>query len=314
MKVSVVLCTYNSGRFINRFLQGIAAQTLQPNEVIVSDDGSSDNTLQIVEKFKNQLNISVFKNQKNLGYAQNFSSALMRASGELIFPADHDDVWLPKKIEFFVESAQQSSASLFFCNSFLVDENLSIKGDYWSSVNLSEFERSAIMNGNGLPLFLRRGVIPGHAMAIRGDFLQRALPVPPHWDHDHWLCIVVSAIGSIHCLDKKLIYYVLHQHQAVGMQQSSGFHRIFKALRRSLGVNQVEYEKIESLRNRLLQNGLKSEKKSMIEGKLEHCRVRAGLRRNIFPRFIQVVKEWSRGGYQRYENGLSSAIKDLLSH
>lgn len=101
LKISVIMATYNGSRFIEKQLHSLLAQTRLPDEVIFRDDVSSDNTVQIIEKFIkiNELeNWKIICNEKNLGYIKNFYKLLDDASGDIIFFSDQDDIWYSDKI------------------------------------------------------------------------------------------------------------------------------------------------------------------------------------------------------------------------
>lgn len=106
MKISIVLTTYNGERFILEQLNSIFKQTIRPDEVLIIDDCSDDNTYTIIEKYieKNNLNNwCLLKNEKNLGWKKNFMKGIEKARGELIFLCDQDDIWELNKIETQVQ-------------------------------------------------------------------------------------------------------------------------------------------------------------------------------------------------------------------
>ena len=96
--ISVCLATYNGERFIQRQLETIIEQLGEDDEIIISDDGSTDDTLRIIEGLHSPL-IHVYINNGEHGYTPNFENALRYAHGEYIFLSDQDDVWLPRKLE-----------------------------------------------------------------------------------------------------------------------------------------------------------------------------------------------------------------------
>ncbi len=102
-KISVVIASYNGEEFLTEQLDSIRNQTLPPDELIICDDRSTDCTVKIAEEYikQNKLENSwkVFVNESNLGYADNFDNAAKKASGELVFFSDQDDVWDLDKIE-----------------------------------------------------------------------------------------------------------------------------------------------------------------------------------------------------------------------
>ena len=103
MKVSVVMALYNGEKYLGEQLQSILEQTVRPDEVVLSDDGSSDGTVGLAREFIARHGLSgswrLSENPKNLGYAENFHRAAGNASGDVLFFADQDDLWLPDKLE-----------------------------------------------------------------------------------------------------------------------------------------------------------------------------------------------------------------------
>ena len=111
MKISVALATFNGEKYIKEQLQSILSQQLPVDEVVISDDGSSDSTPEIIKDFikDNELeNWSFSVNEKNLGYAQNFIHTIKKTTGDIVFLCDQDDIWLPEKTksihDMFLES------------------------------------------------------------------------------------------------------------------------------------------------------------------------------------------------------------------
>ena len=100
-RISVAMATFNGERHLAAQLESIAQQTLAPHELVVSDDGSTDSTLEIVEAFERRapFHVRIERNPTRLGFAANFLTAAERCEGELIAFADQDDVWLSTKLE-----------------------------------------------------------------------------------------------------------------------------------------------------------------------------------------------------------------------
>ncbi len=101
---SVVVCTYNGERYLKEQLDSLLIQTYRPLEIIISDDGSSDSTRQIIEKFRSAHAglVKVLENKAALDLNLNFMNAFKHASGEYIFPCDQDDVWKEDKVEMLI--------------------------------------------------------------------------------------------------------------------------------------------------------------------------------------------------------------------
>ena len=102
MKISVVLTTYNGSKYIVQQLESIKSQSRNPDEVLIFDDGSTDNTIEIINDFLIRNNLKNWKFEKNntrKGWKLNFIDGFNKAIGDIIFPCDQDDVWHTDKIE-----------------------------------------------------------------------------------------------------------------------------------------------------------------------------------------------------------------------
>lgn len=102
MKISIVLSTYNGGAYIIEQLDSILNQTRKADEVLIFDDCSTDNTQQIIEQFISEHNLTTWKfavNHENKGWKRNFMEGIWNTLGDLVFPCDQDDIWMPKKLE-----------------------------------------------------------------------------------------------------------------------------------------------------------------------------------------------------------------------
>ena len=103
MKLSVAIATYNGAEYVEEQLESIRTQSRPVDEVVICDDKSSDNTVEIVESFINKNNLGdswrIEVNPENLGYASNFIGAARKTTGDLIFFCDQDDIWLPDRVK-----------------------------------------------------------------------------------------------------------------------------------------------------------------------------------------------------------------------
>ena len=101
MKISIAMTTYNGSRFLEQQLKSLLRQTKKADEIIIVDDGSSDDTVAIIKKYLNVSNtrIKLYINEVNLGVFKNFEKAISLCKGDIIFCCDQDDVWQFDKIE-----------------------------------------------------------------------------------------------------------------------------------------------------------------------------------------------------------------------
>ena len=118
--ISIALATYNGGRFLREQLDSIYAQTWRPIDVVACDDRSSDDTVAILEEYRQRHGLRYEVNERNLGFVRNFEKVMALCRGEFIALADQDDVWLPEKLERLM--AGIGDASLVYSDAFLIDD------------------------------------------------------------------------------------------------------------------------------------------------------------------------------------------------
>src|SRR5947209_10455427 len=124
--ISVALCTYNGEKFLPEQLDSITAQTVFPNELVVSDDGSSDRTLSILHDFASSapFAVRILQTQSNLGSTKNFEYAIAHCTGAIVALSDQDDVWQPEKLEKLHEAlTANSDAGFVVSDSELIDQD-----------------------------------------------------------------------------------------------------------------------------------------------------------------------------------------------
>lgn len=115
-QISVAIATYNGGKYLREQLESICSQTVLPYELVVSDDGSRDDTLLIVNDYKSRLRIKVINDGLNKGINKNFETAIRACTGDFIMICDQDDIWLPPKIEthyYYMQQMLQKYGSAF---------------------------------------------------------------------------------------------------------------------------------------------------------------------------------------------------------
>lgn len=111
MKISVVMTTYNGEKYVEEQLDSICMQTRKADEVLIFDDQSSDQTVQLIQSYidYNELNDwKVIVNASNKGWKKNFFEGIQEASGDIIFLCDQDDVWVSDKIEKMVQVLEEN--------------------------------------------------------------------------------------------------------------------------------------------------------------------------------------------------------------
>ncbi|MFA9189974.1 glycosyltransferase family 2 protein [Flavobacterium sp. FZUC8N2.13] len=225
MKLSVALCTYNGSRFLEKQLNSILEQTIAVDEIIICDDNSSDETIKIINSYKNNYPelISLFQNSQNLGTIKNFERAISLTTGDLIFLSDQDDIWYPKKVEIncqFFEKNQ--NCILVFSNGDLIDDNERfINETLWDKWKFDDQTKS-IWNNNTLAfnsLIKGDNKITGATVCFKKSLKNTIFPIelPLGYWHDSWLGTNAAAQQGLFFIEKSLIKYRLHIDQQVGI-------------------------------------------------------------------------------------------------
>jgi len=196
---TVCVATYNGEAFIEQQLRSILAQIATGDEVIVSDDGSTDNTLKIVD-FIGDKRIRV-RHSKAHYFRDNFVEMLQEAKGDIIFLSDQDDVWLPGKYERCI--AELKTADLVCTNSQMTDAELNV-----TEPNFFRIYHS----GPGVLKNALNNTYYGSCMAFRRNLLDKALPMPSTHEigHDLWLGLVAEMTGKVRFIETPYLLYRRH--------------------------------------------------------------------------------------------------------
>lgn len=225
-KISVALCTYNGEKYIEEQLQSILNQTRVPDEIVICDDGSSDQTVSVARAVLEASGVSyrIEVNAASLGVADNFLKALKMTTGDWVFTCDQDDVWNSDKVEVFLNKARQGSASLFFSNGNLVDgKGYSLNCTLWDAYGI---RYESLVSS---PLFLqiiRSPVVTGAAMMVSRELIDSVDRIPKPFLHDEWLSILASVKNGAVPIDEATFSYRQHGKNVVGAKKRSLFERI----------------------------------------------------------------------------------------
>lgn len=305
---SVVLCTFQGERFLAEQLESLRAQTTPPLEVIAQDDGSDDGTVAILERFAASWPaLRVVRNEARLGFAANFASAIAKARGEVVFPCDQDDLWLPRKLErMLYEFATDEELALAYCDAALVDEGgLEIAPSIFASNSLG-----SVLNFARL---LRSNPLPGICLGFRSSLMADLAPFPAGWEHDYWALAVAAGLGrKLASVPEPLVQYRQHGGQVIGGSRGLGG-RWERAGRRGISALKGEIDRFGVLENRLGQRGASAESMRQARDKLDWLRERFALPRARPARLLPILGALLSGRYSRFEAGLSTAVKDWLA-
>lgn len=235
MKLSVALCTYNGEKFIVEQINSIVNQSVKVDEIIICDDGSTDNTIKLCESFQNISNtiIKIYQNEKTLRVSKNFEKAIGLTTGDLIFLSDQDDYWekekVAKTIAFF---KQNPKATGFFSNANLMDENSIVieNKKLWDSVLFLENELNKPID---LYKYITqtKSIVTGATMCFKREILNVILPFPSHGlIHDEWISLQLANQNALFYTNECLIKYRKHANQQIGVIKDKKLEKQKKAI------------------------------------------------------------------------------------
>lgn len=227
--VSVAMATYNGARHLQHQLESIAAQTLTPAELVVHDDGSTDETVDLLTAFARDspFRVQVHRSEVGGGFANAFLYAATRCTGELVAFSDQDDVWLPEKLATAVAALRTPGVVLAVHPCSVVDDDLAPLGHTFP--RLSPGVSPPLSTDPWLP-------VPGMAMTFERSLMDGLewRRRPPSHDlpgqpvrHDEWVYTLARAVGSIAFLPQPLSLYRQHAKNVTGAPNET---RAFAAL------------------------------------------------------------------------------------
>lgn len=214
--VSVVLATYNGMRFLREQMDSILAQSYSNIEIIISDDRSTDSTVEILKAYQEEnksKKINIYTNKKNVGYSKNFEKAVSHCSGDYIAFCDQDDIWEPNKLSVQFHALYEANALAVFSDAFLVDEyGKDLDVSLWSAV-LGRRPPEKI----DYRAFYLTNCVTGCTLMIHRQLLESALPFPEDVPHDWWLAYHAAFYEKLILIDEKLVHYRQHAGNVYGV-------------------------------------------------------------------------------------------------
>ena len=200
--MSIAIATYNGDKYLAEQLNSILAQTYKNIEIIISDDGSTDATIEIIRSYEKKFPVlKLVSNKNNRGIKKNFENAIKNCKGIFIALSDQDDLWMPKKIETLVNNIGDFSA-IYHDSLFINHEGKTLNN--WLSKNVNCF------SGYDGRAFLFFNCVSGHAIMFHNRIIDAATPFPNARYHDWWLAFIAAENGGIKYLNEVLVHYRQH--------------------------------------------------------------------------------------------------------
>lgn len=210
-KISVCMATYNGEKFIQVQMDSILKQLGPNDEVVVSDNGSKDKTLQILENY-NDSRIKILNFSARKGPIWNFENALKHASGDFIFLSDQDDIWESDKLARALPELQKNILTV--CNCYIVDGD----GNRKQQETFFEMKHS----GSGFVKNLISNTFLGCCLGFKKELLPKILPFPENIPmHDWWIGLCAEFSGPIHFIEVPGISYRRHGDNASSAAEKS---------------------------------------------------------------------------------------------
>lgn len=222
-KISVCMATFNGERFLREQLDSILKQLVEGDEIVISDDSSTDKTVAILKEYSQKdQRIRLYLNQNFRDPIRNFQNGLTHVTGEWIFLSDQDDVWLDGKVDAIGKELLQNDLVLH--DSIMTDENLQV-------LHPSFFQYFG--SGTGLVKNLIRSSYYGSCMAFHKRILEKALPFPKTKEigHDLWIGLVSELIGKVKVEKTAYLLYRRHSSTFTPRGMSNSKRSLFKMIR-----------------------------------------------------------------------------------
>lgn len=318
--LSVALCTYNGARFLQEQLQSYADQDRPPDEVVACDDGSTDETVAILQRFAASapFAVRVERNAQTLGVVSNFARAIELCTGDYIALSDQDDVWNRRKLARISELFDSEPAvGMCFSDAIAIDTGgRSLNYRLWDAVRFTRAERAAARAGRLVEVLLRHYVVTGATLAFRAKYRDLVLPIPQHCLHDAWIGLLVACVADGRLIDEPLIGYRQHATQTSGGEQVLG---LLAQARRARELTAIDLEtnaaRFESARRRLEESNFARAVDAtlpLITEKVRHVRARARIQHTGTFRLPVIWRELRTGRYARYSHPWKAPAADLL--
>ncbi|WP_340103279.1 glycosyltransferase [Rhodohalobacter sp. 8-1] len=319
MQISVAIATFNGAKYLEAQLESILGQTRQPDELVISDDNSTDNTIEIIENFKINapFEVKLLINPNN-GYNSNFQNAFKNSTGDFIFICDQDDYWFKTKIEDVSEYFKDNP------DCYLIIHDLQYTDMNLNPLPLTKVKRFKKFRNLD-------NYVTGMATTVRRELLNDCLPIPNGVNYDTWLHNIALNLGKRCIYEKVLSLYRRHESNATksNIINSSSeltlnqyiWHKInndslYNAKRKKklylALINWIKKKEFEKSSLVSCNTTLKK-RQLLIKDTLKTLDERINLlKKNIITRFIPLSLLYLKGGYT-YFSGFMTYIKDIIS-
>ncbi|SCB08859.1 glycosyltransferase family 2 protein [Cupriavidus alkaliphilus] len=321
----VAMCTCNAGAFIHQQLDSIVNQTVAPDQIVISDDRSDDDTWTVLQSWaaateaQRGIRVTLLRNDPRLGVTRNFEQAIRALDTDIIFLADQDDVWTAGKVGALLACfAADPELLLVHSDAELIDEQGNDLGkSLFAALRLSEREQALVMQGKFFEVYCRRNLVTGTTAAFRRQLLDVALPFAEDWIHDEWLAACAASEGKVGMLADKLTQYRQHRSNVIGIPVGTVSRLTSYAIRvaRTPRNEHLHYKlrRLQALRGRLVAtNPDAADKLALVDEAIAHYVRRIGFGRGPVSRLTSILHEYKARGYHRFADGFAGMVRDVI--
>ncbi|AVG24565.1 rhamnosyltransferase [Pontimonas salivibrio] len=322
LSLAVAMATYNGELFIRQQVQSILGQSRLPDEIVISDDHSTDDTVSIAKAMVEGpckaagITLTVVTHDQPAGAAANFANALKHTTADVVALADQDDWWLPHKLETLAAHFEALPDLLMVhSDADLVDEEGEKKGlRVLQSLRMTTMERVHLVSGRGMRALVRRNLVTGQTALLRRDLIDQAGPIPEGYVHDEWWALVAASQDGL-LLDPRVFqHYRQHGGNEIGAEKSG-----LVRLRERFGEPQSAFRVRHKTRHTGLAEYLESpawsgtpQAKKLLMGRIAHYAWQESLPASRGARLLPIIWHYLTGDYRRYRRGLFDALRDLF--
>jgi len=319
-RFSIALCTYNGAQYLPAQLESFRAQSRLPDELIVCDDGSSDDTETIVIDFARSAPFPVVFHRQpvNVGSTRNFDDAIGRCTGEWIFLSDQDDYWFTNKMAVFAEAIKsRPDVRLIASDADVVDSQLQSRGySLWSSLPFTPFMQGQFEGPYGARLMCWQNMITGATVALHASLVSLIRPIDSNSVHDAWIALLATATAPCGLIRAPLIHYRQHPGQQIGAEPLTFRRQLAMARRMDQRYFDRQASSLAAACDRLSTAGVPLRDAGLLEllcDKEDFCQSRSAMRNsNRFRRWAMVLCQALRGRYHRLDKGFKAIAVDAL--
>ncbi len=223
-KISIAMTTYNGALYLSELMDSLCNQTIVPDEIVVVDDRSVDDTVKIIQEYATRnICIRLYQNAENLGVNLNFQKAVSLCEGDFVLICDQDDVWMPNNVEMKVKELSKfdlDKPALVACAAVSVDESLkpldnSLKGKKKNSSNPYEIFFCPLQGAN---LAMNRSLV---------SLLKNWPKSFKEFPYDGYIRFCAFLTAEMFLYGTPLMYYRHHSNNVIGTKQSVALPKSF---------------------------------------------------------------------------------------